>query len=65
MRFKLINMEIPLYFYWAYRDLDRLSPGSEDTTLKAIDKIDINIDDKLYVLDIACGVGTSTIQLAK
>lgn len=65
MRFKLINMEIPLYFHQAYRDLDRLSPGSEDTTLKAMDKIDINIDDKLYVLDIACGVGTSTIQLAK
>lgn len=58
-------MDIPLYFYQAYRDLDRLSPGSEDTTLKAIEKIDININDKLYVLDIACGVGTSTIQLAK
>ena len=60
-----MNMDIPLYFYQAYRDLDRLSPGSEDTTLKAIEKIDININDKLYVLDIACGVGTSTIQLAK
>ena len=40
-------MDIPLYFYQAYRDLDRLSPGSEDTTLKAIEKIDININDKV------------------
>lgn len=64
MRFKVINMEIPLYFYQAYKDLDRLSPGSEDTTLKAIDKIDININDELNILDIACGVGSSTILLA-
>ena len=42
-------MEVPLYFYLAYKDLDRLSPGSDETTLK---------------LDIACGVGTSTILLA-
>lgn len=57
-------MEIPLYFLIAYKDLDRLSPGSVDTTLKVIDKIDININDSLNILDIACGVGTSTILLA-
>lgn len=57
-------MEIPLYFYIAYKDLDRLSPGSVDTTLKMLDKIDININDSLNILDIACGVGSSTILLA-
>ena len=57
-------MEIPLYFYMTYRDLDRLSPGSTDTTLNALDKLDLNQDDELNILDIACGVGTSTILLA-
>ena len=57
-------MEIPLYFYTAYRDLERLSPGSNQTTLKALDKIDVNHDDELNILDIACGVGSSTILLA-
>ena len=57
-------MEIPLYFYAAYKDLDRLSPGSDDTTLKVIDKIKFNVDDELNILDIACGVGSSTILLA-
>lgn len=64
MWFKSNSMEIPLYFYIAYRDLGRLSPGSTDTTLKALDKLDLNQDDELNILDIACGVGTSTILLA-
>ena len=64
MRFKSSSMEIPLYFYAAYKDLDRLSPGSDDTTLKVIDKIKFNVDDELNILDIACGVGSSTILLA-
>ena len=57
-------MEIPLYFYFAYNDLERLSPGSDDTTLKAIDKIGLNRNSELNILDIACGVGTSTMLLA-
>ena len=57
-------MEIPLYFYAAYRDLDRLSPGSEETTLRVIDNVDLDRDDELNILDIACGVGTSTVLLA-
>ncbi len=56
-------MDIPLYFYIAYKDLDRLSPGSDDTTLQAIDKVgDENI---LNILDIGCGVGQSTVLLAE
>lgn len=55
-------MDIPLYFYLAYKDLDRLSPGSVDTTLKVIGKIeDENI---LNILDVGCGVGQSTLLLA-
>lgn len=61
---RLDNMHIPLFFYYAYKDLDRLSPGSEDTTLKVLNKIDLNKNDNLNILDIACGVGTSTILLA-
>ncbi len=57
-------MEIPLFFYLAYNDLDRLSPGSEDTTFRALDKIGLNTDDDLNILDIACGVGSSTILLS-
>jgi hypothetical protein len=44
-------MEVPLFFYIAYGDMDRLSPGSNDTTLKALDKLDINVSDELNVLD--------------
>ena len=57
-------MEVPLYFYLAYKDLDRLSPGSDETTLKALDKVDLDTQTELNILDIACGVGTSTILLA-
>ena len=59
-----MNMEVPLYFYLAYKDLDRLSPGSDETTLKALDKVDLDTQSELNILDIACGVGTSTILLA-
>lgn len=57
-------MEIPLYFYAAYKELDRLSPGSDDTTVKTLCKLDLNNNDELNILDIACGVGSSTILLA-
>ena len=48
----------------AYKDLDRLSPGSNDTTLEALDKLDLDAGGELNILDIACGVGSSTILLA-
>ena len=60
----IILMDIPLYFYLAYRDMDRLSPGSENTTLEVLHQLDIDEDDELNILDIACGVGSSTILLA-
>ena len=57
-------MDIPLYFYMVYKDLGRLSPGSNEITVKAIDKIELDCDDELNILDIACGVGNSTMLLA-
>lgn len=57
-------MDIPLYFYAAFKDMDRLAPGSDKSTLKAIDYIDFNKDLQLTILDIGCGVGASTLLLA-
>ena len=45
-----MNMEVPLYFYLAYKDLDRLSPGSDETTLKALDKVDLDTQTELNIL---------------
>ena len=44
--------------------MDRLSPGSDDTTLKVFDKTDFNVNDELNILDIACGAGSSTVLIA-
>ena len=57
-------MDIPLYFYAAFNDMDRLAPGSDKSTLKAIDYIDFNNDSQLTILDIGCGAGASTLLLA-
>ena len=56
-------MDIPLYFYAAFKDMDRLAPGSDKSTLKAIGYIDFNKDSQLTILDIGCGVGASTLLL--
>ena len=56
-------MDIPLYFYLAYKDLDRISAPSTDTTLKVLDKIGFANED-IAILDVGCGVGDKTILLA-
>lgn len=56
-------MDIPLYFFIAYNDLDRLSPAGADTTLKALDLVEYDSED-IAILDIGCGVGDKTILLA-
>ena len=43
-------MDIPLYFYAAFKDMDRLAPGSDKSTLKAIGYIDFNKDSQLTIL---------------
>lgn len=57
-------MDIPLYFFIAFEGMDRLSPGSMDTTLNAIQMTDVDSSLNLNILDIGCGVGSSTILLA-
>ena len=57
-------MEIPLFFYAAFKDMPRLGPGSDESSLKAIGFIDFNKDDKLAILDVGCGVGAATLLLA-
>ena len=57
-------MTIPLYFYAAFRNMDRLAPGSDKSTLKAISYVDFNKNSKLNILDVGCGVGAATLLLA-
>ncbi len=44
--------------------MPRLAPGSDNTTLKAINLVEFDHNDELAILDIACGVGTQTVLLA-
>ena len=57
-------MDIPLYFYLAFKDLDRLAPGSDASTLKVLDLIDLDEDSRLNILEVACGPGADTLVLA-
>lgn len=63
MRFKFLNMDTPLYLFIAHDNMDRLSPASADTTLKAFDMIELT-GDEIAILDIGCGVGDKTVLLA-
>ena len=56
-------MDIPLYFFIAYNNLDRLSPATTDTTIKALNLVKYR-DEEIAVLDIGCGVGDKTVLLA-
>ena len=57
-------MDIPLYFYLAFKDLDRLAPGSDASTLKVLDLLDLDEDSRLNILEVACGPGADTLVLA-
>ena len=56
-------MDIPLYFFAAYNNLDRISPAGADTTLKALALVEFSTEE-IAVLDIGCGVGDKTVLLA-
>ncbi|OOB77148.1 MAG: hypothetical protein BEN18_11155 [Epulopiscium sp. Nuni2H_MBin001] len=51
------------YFFEAFKNLERLAPGSEESTLKAIASIDRKLSIK--ILDIGAGVGTHTMLIAR
>lgn len=44
---------------------NRQGPGSTETTLKAINFLDINSDETLNIADIGCGSGAQTLILAQ
>lgn len=62
MRFIINDMDIPLFFYIAYKNLTRLAPGSDGTTIETLNHVEN--DGNLTILDIGCGVGADTILLA-
>lgn len=57
-------MDIPLYFYLAFKDLDRLAPGSDASTLKVLDLLNVDANSNLNILEVACGPGADTLVLA-
>lgn len=48
-----------------HKNSDRQGPGSENDTLRALDLLNLPIDQTLKVADIGCGAGGQTISLAK
>ena len=48
-----------------YEGLDRLGPGSRETTLHAIDIVRNKLPGSLRIIDIGCGTGSQTIDLAE
>ncbi|MEB1808470.1 MAG: class I SAM-dependent methyltransferase [Bacillaceae bacterium] len=53
------------YFFEAFENLNRLAPGSETSTNKAISMLDVDVKDNLRILDIGCGTGSHTMILAE
>lgn len=54
-------MELIIDFF---KDLDRLGPGSDEQTLKALHLMQLNEND-LNIIDMGCGTGSQTLTLAR
>lgn len=52
------------YFYEAFENMERLGPGSNESTLNAI-KLYNEKKKKINILDVGCGIGTQTFILAE
>ena len=48
-----------------YKDEERLGPGSDTETEKALNLIEFSQDQSLKILDIGCGTGSQTFTLAR
>jgi len=57
-------MEAMKYFYELFSMLPRQGPGDNESTQKAFGLME-EVQPKPYILDIGCGVGMQTIELAK
>lgn len=55
-------MDVPLFFYIAFKDMLRLAPGSDTTTIKSLNRIET--EDISNILDVGCGRGADTLLLA-
>ncbi len=57
-------MHILEFFFEIHKDLPREGPGDNESTQKAFNFLE-NLPSNPYILDIGCGPGMQTIQLAK
>lgn len=57
-------MEIEQYFFEAFENMERLGPGSTESTKKAITLYPAS-KSAIKILDVGCGVGTHTFLLAE
>jgi ubiquinone/menaquinone biosynthesis C-methylase UbiE len=57
-------MDLDEYFYELFENLPRQGPGDNESTRKALAMIGA-LPDAVRVLDIGCGAGVQTIELAK
>jgi ubiquinone/menaquinone biosynthesis C-methylase UbiE len=53
------------YFYEAFEGLERLAPGSKQSTKKAASLVNVAGEKELKILDIGCGNGIQTLILAE
>lgn len=53
------------YFFEVHQDLPREGPGGSESTRKAFDLVRPHLPEKPRILDIACGPGAQTLELAR
>ncbi|WP_181347889.1 class I SAM-dependent methyltransferase [Thalassobacillus sp. CUG 92003] len=53
------------YFYEAFAGLERLAPGSKQSTRTAMSLVRLDREKAITILDVGCGTGISTICLAE
>jgi DNA-binding transcriptional MerR regulator/ubiquinone/menaquinone biosynthesis C-methylase UbiE len=59
-----MNEDAMKYFFDIYNDLPRQGPGKAEYTIRALDHIQ-NLPEKPLILDIGCGCGAQTLDLAR